>query len=266
MKDNIVETNKPSSGRIYDYLLGGNHNFEVDRLAGDTVLKAVPFLRKFALLQRWSLLDIAEELTVRRGFDLIIDFASGLPTMDHIHNVVPKGTTVIYSDYDPVVVEYAHEILKGTPDVYFFLADLTRPGELLENPEVLKILAGRRNVGLSFWGVTGFVRDDDLARTMKYLYDWSGPDTVMALNAQAMDLDVSDPAIIRMFEIYESFGQERNYRSSEQYTQLVQPWRLDEKGWISLLKWHGFDQSILGKEDADAFGPLGGGFGAYLTK
>ena len=38
-EDNIVDASKPSAGRMYDYYLGGNHNFEVDRQAADQVLK-----------------------------------------------------------------------------------------------------------------------------------------------------------------------------------------------------------------------------------
>ena len=45
---------------------------------------------KFVRLQRWALQDIAVELSEKRGYDVIIDFASGLPTMDHIHYKVPK--------------------------------------------------------------------------------------------------------------------------------------------------------------------------------
>ncbi|MEZ4768095.1 MAG: SAM-dependent methyltransferase [Caldilineales bacterium] len=108
-KDSIVDATTPSAGRIYDYLLGGHHNFEVDRQAAQGILKAWPFMTKVMRLQRWCLQDIAHELTAVevRGFDTIIDFASGLPTQDHLHYVVPQGTTVMYSDYDPVVVEYA---------------------------------------------------------------------------------------------------------------------------------------------------------------
>src|SRR3989304_4376578 len=98
----IIDASRPNAGRIYDYLLGGSHNFEVDRQAAEQVLTLLPFSGKFARLQRWALQDLAVELTKRRGFDVIIDFASGLPTNDHIHLVTPPGTTVIYSDYDPV--------------------------------------------------------------------------------------------------------------------------------------------------------------------
>ncbi|MBK8417967.1 MAG: SAM-dependent methyltransferase [Anaerolineales bacterium] len=69
---------------------------------------------------------------------------------------VPKGTTVIYSDFDPVVVEYARDILQNTPDVYFFEADAREPEELLGRPEVLKILGDRRRVGFVLWGVPVF--------------------------------------------------------------------------------------------------------------
>ena len=110
-KESIVDASVPSAGRIYDYMLGGHHNFEVDRQAANMIMQLAPFVQKFVRLQRWCLQDLAHELTVVRGYDTILDFASGLPTQDHLHFVVPKGTKVIYSDYDPVVVEYAREIL-----------------------------------------------------------------------------------------------------------------------------------------------------------
>src|SRR3954465_2141329 len=129
--ESIIDTSKPSAGRIYDYILGGHHNFEVDRQAADQIMHHVPFITKAMRLQRWCLQDLALELTEKRGFDIIIDFASGLPTNDHIHHVVPAGTTVIYSDFDPMVVEYSREILANTSNIYFFQADARRPEELL---------------------------------------------------------------------------------------------------------------------------------------
>ena len=62
-EDNIVDASKPSAGRMYDYYLGGNHNFEVDRQAADQVLQALPFMTKYMRLQRWPLQDIAVELS-----------------------------------------------------------------------------------------------------------------------------------------------------------------------------------------------------------
>jgi hypothetical protein len=266
MRDDIIDTNKPSSGRMYDYYLGGNHNFEVDRQLGDKAIKLFPFILKYARLQRWALQDIAEEFTMRRGFDVIIDFASGLPTVDHLHSRVPKGTTVIYSDYDPAVVEYGKEILKDASDVYFFENDCTRPEELFARPELNQILAGRRKVGLCYWGVSGFLLDEEVSHAMQVLYGWADPGSCLAFNAQMAGIDSTNPAISELFRLYKDFGQDGNPRSFEQYTKLMLPWKIDKMGWISLLDWYGFDQSELSNEDAEAWGPMGGGYGAYMTK
>lgn len=265
-KESIVDASVPSAGRMYDYFLGGHHNFEVDRKTAEHILTLLPFTSKMARLQRWALKDVAHELTVVRGFDTIIDFASGLPTQDHIHTVVPQGTTVIYSDYDPVVVEYAREILGDTPNVHFFEADVRRPEELLSHPEVTKVLAGKRDVAFIAWGIALFLSDEELSRVAQALYDWSGDRSCWAFNAQAADLNPDHPAIQTVAKLYESFGSRGYVRTKEQYRQLVKPWEPDSGEFVSLLEWHGFDQSELAQEDIDTFGPTGAGYGAYLVK
>lgn len=264
-QESIVDTSRPSAGRIYDYLLGGSHNFEVDRQAAEQLRALLPFVNKFARLQRWALQDLAVELTKGRGYDVIIDFASGLPTNDHIHHVVPKDTTVIYSDYDPVVVEYAHEILAGTPNVYFFQADARQPSELLQRPEVETILQGRRNVALVLWGVSTFLEDRDLHDAAQALYDWSSDKSCLAYNAQGTG-NSADPSVVRVLKMYEQMGSPFYVRPLSKHLELLKPWHPDASGFVSLLDWHSFDQSELAHEDAQAFGPMGGGYGAYLIK
>lgn len=265
-KDSIIDASVPSAGRIYDYLLGGHHNFEVDRQAAERLLELQPFMAKVMRLQRWCLQDIAEELTVRRGFDTIIDFASGLPTNDHLHHVVPEGTTVIYSDYDPVVVEYAQEILGDTPNVHFFKADACRPEELLYHPEVEEILDGKRDVALIYWGVSIFLTDEEFIPVPRTLYDWAGPGTCWAFNAQGAGADPTLPEMAELFKMYEQMGSALHIRSVEAYREMLLPWQPDGEGFISLLEWHGFDQSEMSAEDQRAFGPAGAGYGVYLSK
>jgi hypothetical protein len=265
-KESIVDASVPSAGRMYDYYLGGHHNFEVDRQAAEQVLRLFPFGAKAIRLQRWCLQDIAYELTFGRGFDTIVDFASGLPTQDHIHAVAKEGTTVIYSDYDPVVVEYARDILGDTPNVYFFEADARRPDELLRRPEVERILAGRKNTAIVVWGIALFLTDQELSHAMQVLYDSTGAESCLVFNAQFADVNPNNPDMIRVMKIYEQMGSPGHVRTKEQYRELVKPWHPDSQGFKSLLEWHGFSESELGKEDRDAFGPGGAGYGAYLIK
>ncbi len=265
-EESIIDASKPNAGRIYDYLLGGHHNFEVDRQAADRLVQLLPFIPKAARLQRWCLQDIAAELTQKRGYDLIIDYASGLPTNDHIHYIAPEGTTVIYSDYDPVVVEYAKEILKDTPNVYYFQADLRRPEELLNRDEVKDILKGRRKVAFVSWGVSAFLTDNDVAHVAEVLGDWSDAGSCWAFHAQGADANPNDPANMRVNQIYQQMGSPTYFRFLDQYEKLLQPWKPDENGYISLLKWHGFDESVMTEDDRKSLGPAGIGYGSYLIK
>jgi len=257
-EDSIADATRPNAGRIYDYLLGGHHNFEVDRQAADQIVQLLPTLPKTMRLQRWALQDLATELTGQRGFNVIVDFASGLPTNDHMHSVVPEGTIVIYSDRDPVVVEYAHEILTGVPNVYFFQADASRPEELLNRPEVQEILGGRRDLALVHWGIPMFLDDDQITYAAAALHDWAGPNSVWVFNAQGADA-TPDPTVLQM---YARMGAAIHMRSLEHYQQLVQPWQADHNGWVSLLDWHGMESREISEQDRQAFA----GYGAYLSK
>lgn len=263
---NVNDRMKPNAGRIYDYLLGGHHNFEADRQVGDWLAANIPSVPIVMRLQRWCLQDMAREL-VSRGFDTIIDFASGLPTQDHIHEVVPPETLVIYSDNDPLVVEYGREILKDASNAHIFQADARRPEDLLGHPEVKSLLGDRRDVGLVFWGVAGFIPDDDLRHAFQYLYEWSGPQAVLAFNAQFADMEINtnDPAQQKALDLYRQMGSPMYIRTLDQYRELIRPWKPDG-GFVSLLEWHGFDASLFSDRDRDAVKQSGGGYGAYLVK
>jgi hypothetical protein len=264
-KESIIDTSKPNPGRMYDYWLGGHHNFEVDRQAAEHLINVLPVIPKGARLQRWCLQDIATELTQKRGYDVVIDFASGLPTNDHVHHVVPPGTTVIYSDYDPVVVEYAREILADTPNVYFFQADARRPEELLNRAEVKEILGNKRDVAIIYWGVSSFLDDDSLRHASQVLYEWTGPRACWAFNAQGAESDVFAPGLIQMLEVYKQMGAPLMFRALKTFGPLLRPWTPDEMGFVSLMAWHGMDNREFPEQFPDE-GAAGGGFGAYLVK
>ena len=255
---------RPNAGRIYDYLLGGHHNFEVDRQMAEQLKQMLPSLPVIARLQRWCLRDIAEELTRKRGFDILVDFASGLPTQDHLHEVVSRDVTVIYSDSDPLVVEYAQDILKDYPNAHYFQADARKPEDLLTRPEVEEILQGRRDVGIVFWGVAAFLPDEDLQHALQYLYEWSAPEAVLAFDAQGADFRVDVPEMQQVMEKYRQMGSPLHARSLARYEELIRPWQVDGR-FIPLLEWHGVDASVLSEKDREYLGAGGVGYGGYLV-
>ncbi len=260
----MIDASVPNAGRIYDYLLGGHHNFEIDRRVGDQIKELVPFLPKAMRLSRWCLQDVARTLTEERGFDTIIDFASGLPTMDHIHTAVAPGTTVIYSDHDPVAVEYGREILGDTPNAYYFEADCRRPEELLARSEVKEILGDNRHVAFVYWGVSMYMSDDDIAHVARILYDWSDENSCWALQMGVWD--VESPSAANVIEMYRRMGEELHFRPLETLKKLIKPWHPDELGYRSMEEWHGIEVAMTEEELGDFAAGVGGGYGVYLVK
>jgi hypothetical protein len=260
----MMDASVPNAGRIYDYLLGGHHNFEIDRRVGDQIKALLPFLPKAMRLSRWCLQDVARVLTTERGFDTIIDFASGLPTMDHIHTAVVPGTTVIYSDHDPVAVEYGREILGDTPNTYYFEADCRRPEELLARSEVKEVLGDNRHVAFVYWGVSMYLADEDIAHAARILYDWSDEESCLAFYLAGM-ADRESPEGAKMYELYRQMGEELYDRPLEVFEELVRPWRSDELGYRSMAEWHGIEVA-MSEEDLKIFAAGGSGHGVYLVK
>ncbi len=258
----IVDASLPNAGRIYDYLLGGHHNFEIDRRSGDRIRATMSSLPKVMRMFRWCLQDVANELTYVRGFDTIVDFASGLPTADHLHTAVAPDTKIVYSDRDEVCVEYGREILGATPNVRYFQADCRYPDLLLDRPEVQDILAGNRRIAVIYWGISMFLTDDDIRHIAKTLYDWTAPGSVFAFYLQLNDsTDVTSSKVI---EMYRQMGEELHFRTVDECKELVKPWVADEQGWIPLEKWHGIESPLTPEEKLQF--PQGIGYGVYLVK
>lgn len=259
----IVDASVPNAGRIYDYLLGGHHNFEINRQAGDRLRGLIPFLPKLMRLFRWCIHDIAHELTYERGYDTIIDFASGLPTADHLHTAVAPGTTVIYSDRDSVCVEYAREILADTPNVYYFQADCRYPAEFLNRPEIQEILNGKRRVAFVYWGISMYLSDPEIQQVVRELYEWSSNDSTLAFYLQPADMESEDGQSV--IDIYQKMGEQLHFRSVERFKELFKPWDADSLGYRTMEEWHGVN-SPLTDVDRHFFSSGTVGYGAYLVK
>ncbi|MBL8131281.1 MAG: SAM-dependent methyltransferase [Anaerolineae bacterium] len=257
----IVDASVPNAGRIYDYLLGGHHNFEIDRRTGDRIRATLPALPKVMRMFRWCLQDVATQLTYERGFDTIVDFASGLPTADHMHTAVAPDTKIVYSDRDSVCVEYGQEILGGTPNIVYFQADCRYPDLLLNRPEVQEFLGGKRRVAVIYWGISMFLADEEIRHIAQTLYDWTAPGSVFAFYLQLAD--AVDPTSSKVIEMYRQMGEELHFRSVEECKELMKPWVADAKGWVPMETWHGIEP--LSPEERQQF-PQGVGYGVYLVK
>lgn len=127
----LLPPDRANAARIYDWLLGGSSNFAVDRVAGQTLLRAIPHAAKNAIANRLFLNRVVRYLA-SRGIQQFIDLGSGLPTAGNVHQIsdsIDPSSVVVYVDNDPVVVEHSRTLLSGNRNVAIVGADLFDPSE-----------------------------------------------------------------------------------------------------------------------------------------
>jgi hypothetical protein len=160
-----VSMTMANPARIYDYLLGGYHNFEVDR---ETIEKSIlinPNVRPAAIANR-AFLRRAVNFLLDQGIDQFLDIGTGIPTVGNVHEIAQKrnpAARIVYVDIDPVAVAHSRTILQGNPLAIAIQGDARKPEELLDNPELQALLDFDKPIGVLFVAVLHFVPDDDLA-------------------------------------------------------------------------------------------------------
>src|SRR5919106_2583760 len=110
-----VNTERPSPARMYDYLLGGAHNFAVDRKMAEQAIAADPEVAQAAWVNR-AFLRRAVEFLVAAEIRQFLDIGSGIPTVGHVHEIAQRTapeSRVAFVDIDPVAVAHSQLILAG---------------------------------------------------------------------------------------------------------------------------------------------------------
>jgi hypothetical protein len=196
------------------------------------------------MLIRWFLGEAIRRLC-KEGFDKFLDFASGLPTMDHIHQVAPKGTKVIYSDIDPVTVAYAKEIIGSDPNIRYLHCDAGKPEELLDSGVLEELFGNDRKVAIGINGVLYFMPDEAVSHSLTVLYDWADEGSKLFL----CDADTSEKTEDgqKVIEIYKKSGQPLYLRPLDKTLELIKPWEIDEPGVKLLEEWVDIDAKIAGQ-------------------
>jgi hypothetical protein len=157
-----VDIERPSPARMYDYFLGGSHNFAVDREAAEQVIAAVPHARELAAANRAFLRHVVLHL-LDLGVRQFLDVGSGIPTVGNVHEIarrVDPPAKVVYVDTDPVAVAHSQQLLRGNPYARAIAGDLAARRAILDAPELLSTMDFRRPVGLLLLSMLQFVPDE----------------------------------------------------------------------------------------------------------
>jgi hypothetical protein len=145
---------------MYNYLLGGRHNFPADRAAAKRIMAVLPEISDAVWANRGFHQRAARWLAGERGVRQFLDIGSGLPTAASTHEIVRgpvPGARVVYVDNDPLAAVLSGELLEGAADVAFIGADLRDTEVVLGHRDLRALIDFTEPVGLLMTAVMHFV-------------------------------------------------------------------------------------------------------------
>lgn len=234
-----VEVTVPNAARMYDYTLGGYHNFAVDREYIERAQRAMPGIVAVAHANR-AFVGRSVRWLVAQGIRQFLDVGSGIPTLGNVHEVAQQAAPdarVIYVDIDPVAVAHSQALLAGNDRAGVVQADLRHPSDILGHPDVLALLDFSQPAAVLLNAVMHFLPDaDDPVAITAQLRDAlvSGSYLVMTHGREAPDTAREQQ---RVAELYESTPTSFHLRDSDYVLRMFDGFELVEPGITTVTGW-----------------------------
>ncbi|MFD8118955.1 SAM-dependent methyltransferase [Streptomyces microflavus] len=133
-----IDMNTPSVARMYDALLGGVTNYEVDRDACNRLLRIAPSTQLLARNNRAFLRRVVRTLVMNHGVRQFLDHGSGLPTLENVHEVAQElddTCRVAYVDNDPMVHAFGRTTLDENDNTLVINQDMRHSAEIFKATE-----------------------------------------------------------------------------------------------------------------------------------
>jgi hypothetical protein len=237
-----IDLDRPNAARMYDYALGGSHNFAVDREMVERVEAMLPGSSLVAHANR-AFLQRAVKFCVEAGVRQFLDIGSGIPTVGSVHEVaqaVAPDARVVYVDIDAVAVAHGRAILRDNPNATAIHGDARKAADLLGDPEVSALLDLTKPVAVLLIAVLHFIPDvDDPAGIVAGLRDRIASGSYLVLSHGCPD-DRPDAAdTVR--ELYKNTSTPLSLRDRSQVRPLFAGFDLVEPGLTWVTSWRPYE-------------------------
>ncbi|WP_285637336.1 SAM-dependent methyltransferase [Lentzea sp. NBRC 102530] len=235
-----IDLERPSVARVYDYWLGGAHNFAADRAVAQKTLETMPELRGVVLNHR-AFLRRAVRYLLAQGVRQFLDLGSGIPTVGNVHEIAQAtdpGAKVVYVDIDPVAVAHSRSLLGGNDHVSVLQADVRDWTGVLASDEVDKQLDFDEPVGVLMIALLHFVSDEDDPWGMIGGYrDRLAPGGFLAVSQAGYEADEEPDASKEARRIYDRSVTPMTLRDRAGVTSLFKGFELVEPGVVRVPAW-----------------------------
>jgi hypothetical protein len=233
-----VDLDKPSAARAYDYVLGGNHNFSIDREFVEEVLRRQPEVKRFAIMNR-AFMRRAVLFLMERGIRQFLDLGSGIPTVGNVHEIaqeIDPASRVVYVDNEHVAVAHSQLLLESNENATIVQADITRPRLVLQDPETRRLLDFDEPIGLLAITIGHYLLDEHEPMGVFAAYrDALAPGSYLAITHLTNDLDTENRDVIT--EMMKKSQNNVIARTKDQVRQFFGDFELVEPGLVMTSHW-----------------------------
>ncbi|MGH3763249.1 SAM-dependent methyltransferase [Actinophytocola sp.] len=233
-----VDLDKPSAARMYDYLLGGNHNFAVDREYIEQGLKFQPEIKRFAVMNR-SFLRRVVLFMIDQGIRQFLDLGSGIPTVGNVHEIAQgadPSSRVVYVDNEHVAVAHSQLLLDDNENAVIIHGDVTKPWLVLADEQTRRTLDFDKPVGLLAITIGHYILDDqDPVGVFAAYRKALAPGSYLAISHLTDDFAVVKGEELRTF-MKKSQNQVRP-RTHDEVLELFGDFEFVEPGLVTTSRW-----------------------------
>jgi SAM-dependent methyltransferase len=238
-----IDTTTPNVARIYDYLLGGKDNFAADRAAAQQLIAATPDIAGIVRDNRAFIGRAVRYLVGEAGIRQFLDLGAGLPTQLNVHEMaqqIAPDARVVYVDNDPVVAVHGQALLARHAGVAMVCADLRKPTDILQHPDVLRLLDLTQPVALVCASVLHFVPDEDEPHLVIAQYrDHLAPGSYLAISHGAAATPEEDPTgVVDSFtNVYRQASAQLHVRPLAEIRRFFDGFDLIDPGVVWMTEW-----------------------------
>ncbi|HEX5113710.1 MAG TPA: SAM-dependent methyltransferase [Pseudonocardiaceae bacterium] len=253
-----VDPSVPSAARIYDALLGGEHNFAVDREFAQQAQQVFPGVAESCRANRSFLARLVRHL-VEHGVRQFLDIGSGIPTSGNVHEVAQRfdpTCRVVYVDNEPVAVAHSEMLLQGNANAKILRADMRDPDAILRSAIVRDMLDFDQPIAVFMLALLHFIPDgDDPAGLVARYREALPPGSYLAISHATAE---SRPDEMRaLVRLYASSSNPAVARSNQWITDLFGDFALAHPGTVYTPQWRpGPDVTLADPEQYIFFGGL----------
>jgi hypothetical protein len=234
-----VDVSIPSPARLYDYMLGGAHNFAVDRQMGEKIELLMPHARTASRINR-AFLGRVVRFMVDQGVRQFLDIGSGIPTVSNVHEVAQARDPecrVVYVDREPVAVAHSELILAGNDRAAVLQADMRDPDGILGSAEVRRLLDFDQPIGLLMLFMVHWVPTEaDPWSLMKRYREALPSGSYLAISHLANDHD-HEGVRAATARLTQAGGEQALERSRDEIESFFGDFELVEPGLVRFAEW-----------------------------